>query len=1096
MGMNVSPFEHYLRDVNEVYQSGRATEHSYRPAIINLLKSVLPDFHVTNEGRRRVYGMPDITVAKETLEYGYIETKDIGVELTKAEKSEQLNRYRDALGSFILTDYLEFRWFINGDKKRTVKLAEQVDGHIRLVQGGAEASRALLHSFAAQPAPAVGSAKELAVRMAYYAQQMRTALRRALREETRSVLADEGKEAPLTEQYESLKELLVHDMSRDGFVDIYAQTLCYGLFAARLQQDEEDTSMGEFDRVRHDYGQRIFTRFTPLAGIRGNPLLSRTFGYLGGSEVHPEVVWALDEVATILHHARMDSIKAELSRATGLGDPMLHFYETFLATYDKTAREMRGVYYTPEPVVNYMVRSVDELLKSRFNINDGLRDRTLLDDGSHKVQILDVATGTGTFLHSIIQYIYDGFSSNLGMWRSYAKQHLLPRLYGFELLIAPYTLAHLKLSYLLERTGIELNSGERLNVYLTNTLEKPQSYEGGLAFAKALYQEAQAATRVKQDARVMVIVGNPPYSGHSANTGDWIHQLLRGKDTLTGKATGNYFEVDGEDLGERNPKWLNDDYVKFIRFAQWRIEQTGYGVLAFISNHGYLDNPTFRGMRQSLMDTFDELYLLDLHGNTKKKERAPDGGEDKNVFDIQQGVAICFMVKHQQTESLFEKEPARVYHAHLWGPREVYTGKGKDKQLKGGKYHWLGEHSHSSTEWTPLKPDSPFYLFTPQDIEAREEYQQGWSITEIMPVNSVGIVTARDALTICWSPDEVWRVVNDFANLPVEEARSKYELGPDARDWKVELAQKDLKRSGPTQNKVVPILYRPFDIRHTYYTGVSRGFLCMPRGEVMRHMLYPNTGFILSRQTRDKWDAFATSALIGHKAVAAFDINSLFPLYLYPQDDAVLNPDGLEVGQRKANLAPKFVAEMAQSLGLSFVSGGTGDLQATFGPEDVLHYIYAILYSPSYRSRYAEFLKIDFPCIPVPDGLERFRSLCGFGQKLMALHLLKANVPSSVTFPAEGMNEVGKPSYAPPKDGLPGRVLINPTQYFEGIPPEVWNFYVGGYQVCDKWLKDRRGRILSYDDIEHYQKMVAAISETISLMAQIDEAAVLQEQRS
>ncbi|MDM8563789.1 DNA methyltransferase, partial [Candidatus Marithioploca araucensis] len=354
------------------------------------------------------------------------------------------------------------------------------------------------------------------------------------------------------------------------------------------------------------------------------------------------------------------------------------------------------------------------------------------------------------------------------MWSSYVSEHLLPRVHGFELLMAPYTVAHIKLGLQLQEMGYEFDSDERLRIFLTNTLE--EAYEKGgiqsLPFTEWLLNEGKAASEIKQDSPVMVIIGNPPYSGHSLNRGEWITNLLRGIiDNRNDMEIANYFEVDGKPLGEKNPKWLQDDYVKFIRFAQWRIDSTGYGILGFITNHGYLDNPTFRGMRQALMQDFDEIYVLDLHGNSLKKEKTPDGNADKNVFDIQQGVAISILVKYRKQY----KKTAKVFHAELWGKRE-------------GKYAWLEEQDVKTTDWEELKPSSPFYLFIPQDITLREEYEQYWKVTDMMPVNSAGIVTARDNLTIHESPQAVMKTVKDFVFLEAEMARDKYQLSKDAQD--------------------------------------------------------------------------------------------------------------------------------------------------------------------------------------------------------------------------------------------------------------------------------------------------------------------------
>ena len=552
--------------------------------------------------------------------------------------------------------------------------------------------------------------------------------------------------------------------------------------------------------------------------------------------------------------------------------------------------------------------------------------------------------------------------------------------------------------------------------------------------------------------------------------------------------------MDGQPLGERNPKWLQDDYVKFLRFGQWRIERTGAGILAFITNHGYLDNPTFRGMRQQLMNAFTDIYVLDLHGNAKKKEKCPDGSKDENVFDIQQGVAIGIFVKEAGKAG-----PAKVRHADLWGLRE-------------SKYKGLFDRDVATSKWKALKPKAPFYLFVPQDTGLWGEYEQGWKVTEIMPVNSVGIVTARDRLTIRWSKQEVQETIRDFVGLPEEEARTKYSLGNDVRDWKVSLAQQDLRNNGIAAAKVKSILYRPFDRRFTYYTGQTRGFICMPRPEVMRHMLArANLALITSRLTKGETfrHAQVTRDITEVIVMSPKTSNNgfVFPIYLYPATEgATLSHWPAGPGERRPNLNPAFVADMGKRLGLNFVPDGRGDRKKTFGPEDVFHYIYAVFHSPTYRKRYAEFLKIDFPRVPLTSDVKLFRSLCRLGAELVTLHLLESPKLAEpiARFPVKGANlvEKGYPKYVAPGEPEPGtgkkvsagRVYISKDvprsgkkgQYFEGVPPEIWEFHIGGYQVCEKWLKDRRGRTLAYDDLEHYSKVVTAIRETIRLMGEID----------
>jgi predicted helicase len=569
-----------------------------------------------------------------------------------------------------------------------------------------------------------------------------------------------------------------------------------------------------------------------------NPFLRRMFDHIAGIDLDERITWAVDDLADLLARADMAAILADFGHRTRQEDPVVHFYETFLAAYDPKMREARGVYYTPEPVVSYLVRSADILLKKEFGLPQGLADSSKVKiksrDGKqttevHKVQILDPATGTATFLHGVIDRIYDSFAGNKGMWSGYVRDHLLPRVLGFELLMAPYAVAHMKLGLQLAETGYNFDSNERLRVFLTNTLEEADEYAGMNLFAQWLADEANAASMAKSETPVMVVIGNPPYSGHSANRGDWIAGLLHGKDIKTGSPTGNYFEADGKPLGERNPKWLNDDYVKFIRFAQWRIERTGYGVPAFITNHGYLDNPTFRGMRQSLMQTFDDIYLLDLHGNSKKKEHAPNGGKDENVFDIQQGVAIGIFVKRSGV-----KRQTTVRHAHLWGTRQ-------------SKYKTLLESDVSSTSWNELTPSVPLYLFVPQDIDLLAEYEQGWRVTDLLPEYSIGCLTKRDALVIGMTSQEVRNKILKFldAGITDSEAAKLFDVPLQDKDmWNVGKARAALKTSD-TDHFIRLEAFRPFDKRFIFY---HEKYIARLNRRIMQHLDHPNLALVTVRQ--------------------------------------------------------------------------------------------------------------------------------------------------------------------------------------------------------------------------------------------------------
>ncbi|NJL06776.1 MAG: N-6 DNA methylase, partial [Chloroflexaceae bacterium] len=962
----MSPITAFLTSLEADLKRGNATEHTYRAAIERLFEQVLAGIEAINEPTRAEYGAPDFVLQDGQTPIGHVEAKDVDKPLQKwikesegdapkSSEGKQFKRYRAALGNLLITDGLEWHWFVGGEARtrEPVRVAtwDVKRKRLRPTPNAEPELLTLLAQFRAQQVPTISTPRDLAARLAQLALWLRDAINQ--------VFASEESGGDLHSQYEAFRELLLPTLTYAEFADMYAQTLVYGLFAARVAQPD----VPQFDRDKAE-------KLLPAT----NPFLRNLFRQISGSDLDERIAWLVDDCAQLLARTDMSAVLRDFGKATRQEDPVVHFYETFLAAYDPRMREARGVYYTPEPVVGYIVRSVDALLRRDFGRAAGLADPQTL--------ILDPATGTATFLHAVVQQIYRTLEQQgmAGQWNSYVPEQLLPRLFGFELLMAPYTVAHLKLGLLLQQYGYTFGSKQRLAIYLTNTLgdAPPQPTLGG--FGKFIADEGAAAEQVKRDKPVMVVLGNPPYSGHSENKGAWINTLIR-----------EYFQVDGAPLGERNPKWLNDDYVKFIRFGQWRITQTGEGVLAYISNNGYLDNPTFRGMRQSLLHSFSTIYILNLRGNSKKKERAPDGGPDENVFDIQQGVAIGIFVK--DTTAASPPAPATVYYADLWGER-------------AGKYALLAATDVTNTEWHTLTPDSPYYLFVPQDTDIREEYLQGWGVPDVFGVNSVGIVTARDSLTIHLSQQELVDTVNTFARLPVEEARQTYQLGKDVRDWRVADAQTDLQLHIPiTKDRVTIILYRPFDMRYSFYTGTTTGFMCMPRPAVMRHMLAgANVGVCVGRaglviDSTDDWNILYCSDSLTEFNLFRRGGNNLFPLYLYPTEQEVASKL-YAAGERRVNMSEAFIGEVAQRTGWQWVGVGRGDLVATVGAEDVFHYIYAVLHSPTYRTRYAEFLKIDFPRVPITRDPAAFRTLASYGAQLVDLHLLR--------LPAKNAARVGR----------------------------------------------------------------------------------------
>ena len=1075
----------YLKNIEKALSAGNATEHSYRPALKEFIESLSEDIEATNEPKREQCGAPDFIITKGKTPIGYIETKDVGKPLDIIERDEQLMRYRKRLGNLILTDYLEFRWYVQGEHRLTARLAKvDLSGKIKAVKDSNQQTVDMLTAFLRNRMQMVSNPKELAVRMAALAQLIRDTIRQAFTDE------DGGGE--LHKQMEGFRRVLLHDLTEEQFADMYAQTICYGLFAARCN-------------VRIKPGVHFIREHAAFDLPKTNPFLRKMFSHIAGPDLDDRIAWIVDDLTNLLDHTDMEGILKDFGKRTRQEDPIIHFYETFLAAYDPKMRETRGVYYTPEPVVSYIVRSVDYILKTDFNLPDGLADSRKITMSNpatgkaqeiHRVLILDPASGTGTFLHGVIDQIYDHIqrSGQKGAWsgeKGYVSQHLLPRIFGFELLMAPYAVAHMKLGLQLTEFGYDFSANERLHVYLTNTLEEAYKIGDLPLFARWLAEEVNAASGIKKDAPVMVVLGNPPYSVASMNVG------------FRDQVKKSYYPNDS--IKEANPKVLLDDYVKFIRFSQERIEKTGYGVLAFVTNHGYLDNPTFRGMRRSLMKTFDEIYVLDLHGNSKKKERCPDGSKDENVFDIQQGVAIGIFVKHMHQKA----ECAAVHHALLWGIREVYENTPDGRKLSNGKYHWLWENDIQSTTWETLTPRSPFYLFVPQNTILLPEYEKGCKVTDILPVNSTGVKTHRDHFVYDFDKKALHDRVVAFRDLSITDSdiAEKYQL-KDTGDWKIGQKRDLLSRNSTWKSAFSRCLYRPFDFREYYHHAdvVER-----PRTDVMRHMLAgDNLALIVGRQGqvvgKDTWDLLNVSKMVSDTNLFYRGGIQFFPLYIYhesksePQQqlDAVKEPDAPD--GRQANLAPNFTAEFAAKLNMTFIPDGKGDRILTFGPEDVFDYIYAVFHSPAYRSRYAEFLKIDFPRLPLTSNSDLFRELCKIGEDLVALHLMEKQIPLITGYPVAGGSTVetvryteSSPSLHPSHQGREdngrqgvGRVWINKSQYFDGVPPEVWNFYIGGYQVCQKWLKDRKNRQLAYDDITHYQRIVATLAETIILMAAID----------
>lgn len=1033
----------YLSRLHEIAIRGDAREESFYAPLNELLdayakKAGLSKIHITTLPKQTEAGNPDFRVwdGKQHI-VGYIEAKEPNVEyLDRVETSSQLKRYRHTFPNLLLTNFFEFRLYRNGDLVDKVSIGRPFWlTQIKAVPPAENEEQflALLEKYFSFSLPKVHDARSLAVELAKRTRFLRDeVIAEELREEA------SGKHGFIIGFYEAFRTYLISGLTHEEFADLYSQTVAYGLFAARTRTEGGFSRRSAYENIPQTIG-----------------ILRDVFRFISLGDLPKSMEWIIDDIAEVLDVTNVKRILHRFFHEGKGKDPIVHFYETFLAEYDPKTRERRGVYYTPEPVVSYIVRSLHSILKEEFHRPDGF--------ATDSVTVLDPAAGTLTFLAEAATLAVQEFTGKYGNGgrKEFIRGHILKNFYAFELMMAPYAIGHLKMSFLLEELGYRLTEDERCKLYLTNTLDMKELEQTPLPGMASLSEESHLAGRVKKEQPILAILGNPPYSGHSTN----VYEEVRA-----------YYQVDGKPLGEKNPKWLQDDYVKFIRFAQVKIDQGCEGLLGFITNHSYLDNPTFRGMRRSLMESFDEIYLLDLHGNYLKKEKCPDGSKDENIFDIMQGVAILICIKRkvdvnvgaglalpnkQGAASRVPTGDAAVFHAELWGKREE-------------KYARLSQDDVRSTTWQELKPVAPQYLFVPRDDTLAEEYEKYPKITDIFPVNSVGIVTARDALTIKWTKDEVWSTVLNFSKLDTETARLAYGLGPDAKDWKVEWAQKDLLNGDLDRSKIVPILYRPFDTRFTYYTGKSSGFHCRPRPEVMRHMLKENVGLITARSNKSQQmdHFFCANKIMETKCGESTTQSCLFPLYLYPETEKKDLFSHLDGTEKRPNIDDKLCRQLAEAYG------------RRPAPEEIFHYIYAILFAPSYRTRYAEFLRLDFPRIPFTIDHTLFHKLAGLGERLVSLHLVTSpelDRPSA-RFEGEEDNKVEKPRY----DAEAGRVWINEGRFFEGVATEVWEYRVGGYQVCDKWLKDRKGRTLQLDDIRHYCRVITALAKTIEVQREID----------
>lgn len=1032
---NMDTVATFIQKIIDTYSSGHATEHSYRPALQELFEKIT-ELKVHNEPKRSEFGAPDFVFTKGKTVIAYAEAKDIYVSLDEIEKSEQMARYY-GYSNIILTNGLDFRFYRNaapyGESVIIGKLNK--DG-VETFKNQFQLLADTISAFIKDSKEPIKSGTVLSKVMAGKARRIRDNVKKFLEDEKNP------KNENLLGVYEVIKKLLLADLDHAKFADMYAQTIVYGLFVARY-----------YDKTTDNFSRQEARDLVPAS----NPFLRHFFDHIAGSSFDSRIEYIVNELCEEFNHADVQAIVHNYYKVDkdSSRDPIIHFYEDFLQEYDSNERKKMGVFYTPLPVVRFIIRAVDDILKKEFDLPQGLADSSKIDiikevQGKrhkvpiHRVQVLDPATGTGTFLNETILHVKKSFEGQEGRWSSYVNADLLPRMHGFELMMASYTIAHLKLSSTLVEGGAKIED-TRLGVYLTNSLEKAEVEEKTLfdiGLGKAITEESNQANKVKNELPIMVVIGNPPYSGISQNKGYTENEAYK-------------VEPGGLQRLQEKKNWLDDDYVKFIRLAESLIEKNDEGVVGMITSHGYIENPTFRGMRWHLRKTFDVIYVLDLHGNSNKKEVSPDGGKDENVFNIKAGVSVMLGVKKGDKGK--NGKLAEVYKADLFGLRE-------------DKFSKLDVLNLANINWTKLPDKSDVWYL---EGEGKDEYQKGFSVAELFPHNTTGIVTMGDGFIVNENKDVLMERVEQFIQKDISEAdlKAKYDLGKNYAKWIID----NKSKINNDRSKVTPLAYRPFDTRYTYF---DKNLVWRTREQIMQHFVNrDNLGLCTSRLSKDDWGVLCIKSIAAHKLVSAYDSNSVFPLYLYTED-----------GSKVPNLKKEIIVEIEKNVGKKT-------------PENVLDYVYAVLHSPSYRSKYREFLKIDFPRVPYPKDTEKFQKLVELGKELRELHLLESQKLNQfiTIFPENGTNIVEKqfPLFKETEQLnsspiRPQGIFISEKQYFgiKGITLDelknAWNFYIGGYQPARKWLKDRQGSTLSNEDIEHYQKMIVALVETERIMKEID----------
>ncbi|GAA7890144.1 DNA methyltransferase [Helicobacter pylori] len=1068
----------YLESIKDL--TTEKNELTHRLSLHNLLNRLKDhfnkEFKIEHEPKREQGSQPDFRVSFQGLNIGYVENKRAGEDLSQLLKSDQIRKYLELNPNLMLTDYLNFMW-VGKDENNAPLIKKEIS-----VASLNELSKPLkpkpqtecdlielFKSFFNHEAAPITNAKDFATHLSPRTRYLKDALIK-YQEKTQ-----------VSSIFKNFKEYLYEELSFEDFSDALAQTLTYSLFLAKLNHPFEKINL---DNVRSSIPENF-------------AVIREMADFLKKLDGIKEIQWLLNEILSSINHVDMDSIIKDLNDDK---DPYLHFYETFLSAYDPKLKESKGVYYTPDSVVKFIINALDSLLKTHFK-DAPLGLKSALDN--ENIKLLDFATGTGTFLLEAFRKALEMRKTSDGdiSTKEDKYQNLLKQFYGFEYLIAPYAIAHLNLSQAFkEEFKKPLKENDALKIILTNTLIQPSEIAAYRGLNPIFETELLNAQEIKKDENILIITGNPPYSGASSNEGlfewevkatygiepefqtieieknvklaDKIQTLL--KNIQTQKQGDKSVKSTNKDAlknlknlhskyklqDEKNPKWLLDDYVKFMRFAQNKIESLGHGLFGFISNNAFLDNPTFRGLRRSLLECYDELYILNLHGNARKKEKTPQGADDENVFNIMQGVSINLFVKKAQTTK------QKIHYYDVYGERAE-------------KYAFLAQNDLNSIEWLELIPREPFYLLLPLKTRLLDEYEQGFSVKDMFQVGGTGICSKRDHVVFHKKKESLLKLLKDFSTLEPSELRRKYDIGDDSRDWRLEYAIREVKTNiKRLEEYIVFCQYRPFDYRWTYYTPNSRTFLAYPVYDVFKHMLPPPTNPKTPNQTR-KNVALITSRRFcqSQKSGVGFVSNKISDLRTW-------TCPGMEGGDyvnplyHNPNYTENFTPEFRGFIDKHY--------NHSFEPLEVLGYIYALLYSPNYRKRYEDFLKADYPKILFTENKDLFGALSLLGIELIGLHVLNQE---SLNYSFEKLKDatIGESYYIEAHERNPiikkpshneQRLYINHSAYFSGVSQEIYDYRIGEYCVLDKYLKSHKNESCDFD---HVTRIIKVIARTIEI---------------